>query len=83
MVKKMISWIKSQYWKWKYRRLAKDVVDCLHGDTSVRELQEIGRLMREVGEKHNLPPWKEMGELIEENAETIVLNRERGIVFPD
>lgn len=79
----MISWIKSQYYKWQMRRLAKDLHDCLHGEADVRELQEIGGLMREVGEKHNLPPWREMGAQIEENAETIVLNRGRGIVFPD
>ena len=83
MVKKMISWIKSQYWKWKYRRLAKDIHECLHGEANVRELQEIGRLMREVGEQNNLASWREMGQQIEENAETIVLNRGRGIEFPD
>lgn len=37
--------------------------------------------MRAVGEKHDIVEWREMGEQIEANAETIVLNR--GIVFPD
>lgn len=46
----MISWLKSQYWKWKYRRLAKEIHECIHGEADVRELQEIGRLMWEVGE---------------------------------
>lgn len=77
----MISWIKSLYYKWQYRRLAKSIHECLHGEANVRELQEIGKLMRECGEKHNLPDWCEMGEQIEANAESIVLNR--GIVFPD
>lgn len=79
----MISWLASQYYKWQMRRLAKDLHACLHGEADVRELQEIGRLMREVGEKHDIPSWREMGQQIEENAETIVLNRGRGIEFPE
>lgn len=79
----MISWLKSQYYRWKYRSLAKLLHDCIHGDADVRELQEIGRLMREIGEQKNLPPWREMGQLIEDNAESIVLNRGRGIEFSE
>lgn len=77
----LISKIKSLYWKWYYYRLARSLDACLHGAADVRELQEIGRLMRECGEKHDIESWREMGEQIEANAESIVLNR--GIVFPD
>lgn len=77
----MIRWIRSQYFRWQMRRLAKDLQCCLHGEADARELQEIGRLMQDVGEKHNLQSWSEMGEQIEANAESIILNR--GIVFPD
>jgi hypothetical protein len=77
----MIRLIKSLYWKWYYWRLFKNLQACLHGAADVRELQEIGKLMRECGEKHNLKDWREMGEQIEANAERIVLDG--GIVFPD
>lgn len=77
----MIRWIKSLLFKWQMRRLAKNISACLTGDANVRELQELGAAMREVGEKHDIASWREMGDQIEANAETIVLNR--GIVFPD
>lgn len=77
----MIRWIKNLWFKWQMRRLARNIDACLHGAANVRELQEIGAMMRAVGEKHDIVEWREMGEQIEANAETIVLNR--GIVFPD
>jgi hypothetical protein len=70
----MIRWIKNLYFKWQMRRLANNMAACLTGAANVRELQELGAMMREVGEKHNIESWREMGEEIEANAETIVLN---------
>lgn len=71
----LLTKIKSLYWKWYYWRLWRNLKACLEDAANVRELQEIGRLMRECGEKHNLPDWIEEGERIELNAEAIVLNR--------
>lgn len=77
----MIRKLKALWFRWQMRRLANNIHACLQGEANVRELQEIGRMMQAVGEKHDIASWREMGEQIEANAETIVLNR--GIVFPD
>lgn len=71
----MIRWIKNLYFRWQMYRLSKSIAACLTGGADVRELQEIGRMMHAVGEKHDIQSWREMGEEIEANAETIVLNR--------
>lgn len=71
----MISFLKSLYWKWYYWRFAKNLHACLEHAADARELQEIGTLMRQCGEKHNLPSWIEEGERIELNAENIILAR--------
>jgi hypothetical protein len=70
----MIKWIKNLYFRWQMRRLTKNIAACLTGGANVRELQELGSMMRQVGEKHDIESWREMGEEIEANAEMIVLN---------
>lgn len=71
----MIRWIQNLWFRWQMRRLANNINACLSGEADVRELQELGAAMREVGEFHDIESWREMGEQIEANAETIVLNR--------
>jgi len=71
----MIRRIKNLWFRWQMRRLANNIHACLEGAADVRELQQIGRMMREVGEKHDIASWREQGEEIEANAEAIVLER--------
>jgi hypothetical protein len=74
-IREMIQWIQNLWFKWQMRRLAYNIHACMEGAANVRELQEIGRMMREVGEKHDIASWREEGERIEANAETIVMER--------